>query len=369
VYFVREKKRRLLLSHKYPFRLDSILTGDGTDSDCPQSNLPDEYCFFLLAREPARVPTPSLKADLAALDQLAHHRRKWSESDMRRYYRLLRRCGPKALQELDALRAWMLTPISIWPIHVQDIFGVALEALEHGKPLDSEMLFLIRSLPKVPSDDVLQEIIRHEHQVAQGNYSEHTTTEGKFRSVEQELIHNSVFQDEWHSIKARWPTMDFADTGGIIRRSFSAETYFRPGFSVDWNSPRNRFQAVFDCFCARWNLYGMKGDIPLVLKLSVNLTPHGTMIFIPAYWSFDAKRDVRWNTVTKLHRCRSRKKQGETLTENQIQRRQMAIQLEKLELLAKEKGLKGQKKHEFLCAGIQLDPRTSPKRLTNIRTK
>jgi hypothetical protein len=47
----------------------------------------------------------------------------------------------------------------------------------------------------------------------------------------------------------------------------------------------------------------------------------------------------------------------------------MAIQLEKLELLAKEKGLKGQKKHEFLCAGIQLDPRTSPKRLTNIRTK
>ena len=51
-------------------------------------------------------------------------------------------------------------------------------------------------------------------------------------------------------------------------------------------------QAVFDAFCMRWNLYGMQGDRPLVTKLSVNLTPHGTMIFIPAYWSFDYKRDV-----------------------------------------------------------------------------
>ncbi len=36
----------------------------------------------------------------------------------------------------------------------------------------------------------------------------------------------------------------------------------------------------------------MRGDEPLLMKLSVNITPHGTMIFIPAYWSFDAKRDV-----------------------------------------------------------------------------
>lgn len=310
---------------------------------------------------------PSLKADLAALDQLAHHRLQWSESDIRRYHRLLRRCGSKALRDLEALHAWMLAPISIWPFHVQDVFAAALDSLEKGKPLDLEMLFLIRSLPPVPSNDVLEEVSRHEHQVARGDYSTHTTTEGKFRSVEQELIHNLAFQDEWRSIKDRWPTMDFADTGGIIRRSFSAERNFRPGFSVDWNSPRNRFQAVFDCFCARWNLYGMIGDFPLVLKLSVNLTPHGTMIFIPAYWSFDAKRDVRWNAVTKLHRCRSRKKQGEALTENQIKRRQMAIQLQKLELLAKEKGLNGHKKHEFLCAGLHLDPRTSPKRLANLR--
>lgn len=78
-------------------------------------------------------------------------------------------------------------------------------------------------------------------------------------------------------------------------------------------APRHRFQAAFDAFCARWNLYGMQGDKPLTLKLSVNLTPHGTMIFIPAYWSFDAKRDMRWGAVKKLHSARALKKQGEGL--------------------------------------------------------
>lgn len=54
----------------------------------------------------------------------------------------------------------------------------------------------------------------------------------------------------------------------------------------------------------------MRGDSPLLMKLSVNLTPHGTMILIPAYWSFDSKRDVRWAAVMKLHCVRAEKRQG-----------------------------------------------------------
>jgi len=313
------------------------------------------------------MPASSLKADLAALDKLAHHRRKWSEADLRRYHKLLRSRGSKTLRWLEPLRAWMLAPISIWPIHIQDVFRAVIDALENNQPVEPELQFLIQSLPELPPEDVLQELIRHERQVSKGDYSEHTTTEGKFRSVEEELMHHSGFQNEWKSIKDHWKTTDFADHTGLIRRSFSAERNFRPGFSVDWAKPQSRFQAVFDCFCTRWNLYGMLGDFPMVLKLTVNLTPHGTIIFIPSYWSFDAKRDMRWNAVMKLHRCRSRKKQGETLTENQIQRRQMALQLEKLEDLANEKGLQGRNKHEFLCAGLRLDPRTSAKRLAILK--
>ena len=41
------------------------------------------------------------------------------------------------------------------------------------------------------------------------------------------------------------------------------------------------------------NLYGMEKGKPLLQKLSVNLTPFDTMIFIPACWSFDYHPDLR----------------------------------------------------------------------------
>jgi hypothetical protein len=45
---------------------------------------------------------------------------------------------------------------------------------------------------------------------------------------------------------------------------------------------------------------------------------------------------------------------------------------EKLRHLDKEAlrlGLKGERKHEFLCAGLGLDPRTSPKRISRLRVE
>jgi hypothetical protein len=74
----------------------------------------------------------------------------------------------------------------------------------------------------------------------------------------------------------------------------------------------------------------MEGNKPLVMKLSVNLTAHGTMIFIPAYWSFDNSRDVRWEEVMKLHKARALKKQGESLAESHEERVRMRQNSENL---------------------------------------
>ena len=95
----------------------------------------------------------------------------------------------------------------------------------------------------------------------------------------------------------------------------------------------------------------MQGDRPLLIKLSVNLTPHGTMIFIPAYWSFDAKRDVRWDAAMKLHRARAAKKQGPVLAEGVEDRRALAKKLETLDREVRRRGLRGAARHAFLCAG------------------
>ncbi|MCK9590138.1 MAG: hypothetical protein WC076_11605 [Terrimicrobiaceae bacterium] len=119
-----------------------------------------------------------------------------------------------------------------------------------------------------------------------------------------------------------------------------------------------RFQAAFDTFCAKWNLYGMDNGKPLLQKLSVNLTPFGTMIFIPAYWSFDPKRDVDWGSITKLHKSRGQHRQGPTLWRRMPSNGgRMPRKLVKLEAEAKARGLWGAKRHEFLCNGFHVASR------------
>jgi hypothetical protein len=113
----------------------------------------------------------------------------------------------------------------------------------------------------------------------------------------------------------------------------------------------------------------MQGDEPLPLKLSVNLSPYGTMIHIPAYWSFDPKRDIRWDEIAKLHRVRVHGRQGSVLAEGIVRGIKDAEKLRQLDRKVLKRGLRGEKKHEFLCNGLGLDPRTSPKRLARLRAK
>jgi hypothetical protein len=111
----------------------------------------------------------------------------------------------------------------------------------------------------------------------------------------------------------------------------------------------------------------MQADKPLLMKLSVNVTPLGTMIFIPAYWSFDSKRDVRWEAVMKLHRARSAKKQGPALAEGIEQRRAQAMKLRELDREATRLRLHGPKRHAFLCRGLGLVEETDAKRIARLR--
>ena len=53
----------------------------------------------------------------------------------------------------------------------------------------------------------------------------------------------------------------------------STERNLRPSFSVNMRRPDDVFQAAFDAFCLRWNLYGMQYDEPLLLKLAVDVPP------------------------------------------------------------------------------------------------
>jgi len=69
-------------------------------------------------------------------------------------------------------------------------------------------------------------------------------------------------------------------------------------------------------------------------------------ILIPAYWSFDPKRDLKWRAITAMHRTRGVRKQGPKLGLNQIALREDAERAWSLWQTATTAGLRG--KHRVL---------------------
>jgi hypothetical protein len=84
---------------------------------------------------------------------------------------------------------------------------------------------------------------------------------------------------------------------------------------------RNTFQTAFDFFCWKWFLDGMEGDEPMVTTPSFDVTPFGTSVFIPGYWSFSPKRDVNWEELKVVHESRGVvKRQGAAFEANRRDR-------------------------------------------------
>jgi hypothetical protein len=170
----------------------------------------------------------------------------------------------------------------------------------------------------------------------------------KYTEFQERVRENAGFQKDWQAIKTRFAVDDFRDQGGIIRRSKLEEGNWRQPISSDLSQTDHNFQVVFDFFCWKWFLYGMKGDEPLVQKLAYSMNPYGTMIFIPGYWSFDPKRDLNWDKILRLHRARGIGRQGPKLGAG---RQQKSAQLKKMlaaETIARQMNLKGQARYSFL---------------------
>ena len=113
----------------------------------------------------------------------------------------------------------------------------------------------------------------------------------------------------------------------------------------------------------------MQGDRPLLLKLTANLTPFGTMILIPSYWSFDPKRDLNWHAITSLHKARGVPKQGQKLSANQLAARLEAAHAAKLSKEADTRKLKGEARLSWMLKKLKKDLRTDERQLRRILAK
>ena len=313
--------------------------------------------------------TKALDLDLKKLKARAFDRAQWAEKALRRYHSAIQSLDDVVAQQLRALYIWMFVPTTLWPFNIQDVLEDCLTALESGKGLNVRHRLLIELLPEPPDETVCVAVADHELHVQKGTYENLVKTQAKYSQNELAIRTNPQLHCQWARIKAAFHVQAYRDHKGVIRRTMSAERNLRPSFSVNVRRREDVFHAAFDAFCLRWNLYGMQCDEPLLLKLAVNLTPYGTMIHIPAYWSFDPKRDIRWDAIASLHRVRVPGRQGSALAEGLAERMKAAEKLRRLDKEAIRLGLKGEKKHEFLCTGIGWVPGTSPKRISRLRAE
>lgn len=321
------------------------------------------------ARLHGRAMTKALNLDLKKLKARAFDRAGWAEGVLRCYHAATRNFNDEVAQQLRGLYHWMFVPPTLWPFNIQDVLEDCLAALKKGKRLNSSHRLLINLLPEPPDETICAAVADHELHVQKGTYENLVKTQAKYSQNELAIKTDPQLRRQWARIKAAFNVQAYCDHKGVIRRTMNVERNLRPSFFVNLRRPEDVFQAAFDAFCLRWNLYGVQNDEPLPLKLTVNLTPFGTMIHIPAYWSFDPKRDIRWDAIANLHRVRVSGRQGSALAEGLAERLKAAEKLRHLDKEVHRLGLKGEKKHEFLCSGLGWVSGTSAKRISRLRAE
>ncbi|MBU6408869.1 MAG: hypothetical protein KGR98_00650, partial [Verrucomicrobia bacterium] len=241
--------------------------------------------------------TKALSLDLEKLQTRAFDRAELAEGCLRRYHAAAAKMGDSRLLPLRSLYNWMFVPPTLWPFNIQDVLEDCLTALEKGGRLNARRRLIIDLLPEPPDESIRAAVADHELHIQKGSYENLVKTQAKYAQNELAIKNDPELRRQWADIKAAFDVKVYQDYKGVIRRSMSVERNLRPSFAVNLRRRDEAFQAAFDAFCLRWHLYGMQHDEPLLLKLAVTLTPYGTMIHLPAYWSFDPKRDIRWDAI------------------------------------------------------------------------
>jgi hypothetical protein len=335
----------------------------------------------------------SLSSDLKHLDTLAFHRRAHCGPLLEKFHSLAQTISalpPAIADQVWNIYDWLLVPLSLWPVDFEGLAAHVLVTVETSSSTLAQPLSesssetpavaaarrsasddggsilpsafrLLHLMDAPPSPDTQSVVAAFEHDIESGRYEKMLKQAAKFDEQEKALLQNEQLAAEWAELKRLFDIKQFQNSRGVIRRRMSQERNLRePGWPFEWSDLRRRFHFFFDAFCYRWKLYGMEHDRPLLLKISVNPTPHGTMILIPRHWSLDPRRDLDWPLITRLHRSRGAKKQGPKLSQTRIEKLDEARQVRKLLEKARKKGLRGDSLHEFICIQMKRDIRSDP---------
>ena len=160
------------------------------------------------------------------------------------------------------------------------------------------------------------------------------------------------FAADWACVKPHIPK--YRATEPILHRTLIPERNWRLDGGGRFCEANERFQALFDLFCWKYYLWGMQEDEPLLMKASVTFTPFGTQIFIPGYLSFDAKRDLNFKVISRLHRARGVIRQGQRVSSGRSESLKKSAEAKQWDLIARKQGLRGDARYEFILSKLSL---------------
>jgi hypothetical protein len=312
----------------------------------------------------------SLEEDLSRLEKLAFKRRERCGPLVRRFHELAGSIELLAEAEwIWNVYDWLLVPLTLWPIDFEGVAQHTIRIVQDKVKLDRAFGLLLRMLKGSPARKTQETIAKYEHDIEQGRYHGMLRQPGKFDEMEAALEKDELLAAMWEEIKEQFGTAKYQNKRGVIRRRLSQERNLREGWRFDWADRESRFRSVFDAFCYGWDLYGMEKDKPLLMKVSVNPTPYGTLIFIPRTWSFDAYRDLDWGAIARLHRAQGVARQGPKLSAGRKEQQREAARAQRLWAQAERKGLRGDERYEWVREKMGKDERNDPSWLYRLLRK
>ena len=274
--------------------------------------------------------------------------------------RAVRLCALFEMLVTMALQGNSLCPQN--PVHLARLAQLSLKSPTPGRDLLDALLELFveeksataRTGNNASEAADFEIVLKSEHERREGLAEQAWKASHKFTEYRQSLLDNPEVHADWASFKRHFEVARWRDSRGIIRRSRLPERNWQRPTHPDLGVTTERFQVVFDFFCWKWFLYGMRDDDPLLEKLTYTLTPYGTQIFIPGYWNFDPARDINWKSVTRLHRARGLAKQGPKLASNRREQTSQLRLLAEADLDAHSLRLHGTARYEYLKNAIGL---------------
>ncbi|MDB6028026.1 MAG: hypothetical protein JWM68_4249 [Verrucomicrobiales bacterium] len=243
------------------------------------------------------------------------------------------------------LLEWLVIPPTIWLVDYIGLSKVLAQRINRKEPIDPRMLSLIDELEEPPGPEEQERAVDRERILLTGDYAGLLRNPEKYLAMEQRMVDNPQRIAHWNRIQELFKLGKFRHHAkGIIRRTQYLERSMPPeDFYLTEESDEERwlFRAIFDLYCKRYGLFGMRFDEALVERLTVTRTQFTTNISIPRYLKI-ARDDIMWDAVQETHWNPDLTWQGPKASGNELERLEMLRRIDCATIQGKAEGLKGE---------------------------